>query len=137
LGHYTHEKNPTACAAGLAVLEVIEREGLLENARLLGNYAVNCLRDWMPKHPLIGDVRGLGLLIGIELVRNRTTLERAKDEAERIMYLALSKGLNFKLTMGNIITLTPALTITRGQMDDALRILDECPTEVEGGCLGT
>jgi 4-aminobutyrate aminotransferase len=130
LGHYTHEKNPVACAAGLATLEVIESEGLLENARRLGEYAVGQMRNMMTRHPLIGDVRGLGLLMGLELVRDRATMERATDEAEQILYRALSKGLNFKLTMGNIITLTPALTITREEMDRALRILDECLTEV-------
>jgi 4-aminobutyrate aminotransferase len=76
------------------------------------------------KFPLIGDVRGLGLLMGIELVRGRATMERASDEAEQIMYGALTKGLNFKLTMGNIITLTPALTITQAEMDQALDILE-------------
>jgi 4-aminobutyrate aminotransferase len=131
LGHYTHEKNPTACAAGLATIEVIEEEGLLEHARTLGDYALAQLRALMTKHPLVGDVRGLGLLMGVELVRDRRTMERAADEAERVMYSALSKGLNFKLTMGNIVTLTPALTITCEQMDRAISILDQALTEVE------
>jgi 4-aminobutyrate aminotransferase len=131
LGHYTHEKNPTACAAALAVLEVIQAEGLLERARILGDYAMERFRQLMEKHALIGDVRGLGLLMGIELVEDRTTRQRASDKAERVMYRALSKGLNFKLTMGNILTLTPALTITHEEMDRAIQILDECLTEVE------
>jgi 4-aminobutyrate aminotransferase len=97
----------------------------------LGSYAVEQLRGMMKQHRLIGEVRGLGLLMGVELVRDHDRLERASDEAERIMYLALTKGLNFKLTMGNILTLTPALTITRDQMDRALHVLDECLTEVE------
>jgi 4-aminobutyrate aminotransferase len=82
------------------------------------------------KHSCIGDARGLGLLMGLELVKDQGTMERATDEAEQVMYRALSKGLNFKLTMGNIITLTPALTITREEMDRALAILDECLAEV-------
>jgi 4-aminobutyrate aminotransferase len=131
LGHYTHEKNPVACAAGLATIEVIEGQGLLKRARTLGKNALDRMRAMMRKHPLIGDVRGLGLLIGMELVKNRTTLERATDEAEQVMYNALSRGLNFKLTMGNILTLTPALTITKTEMDRALEILDESLTEVE------
>src|ERR1043165_5334061 len=65
LGHYTHEKNPVACAAALAAIEVIESEGLLQNATGLGSYAVERLRTLMNQHPLIGDVRGLGLLIGV------------------------------------------------------------------------
>jgi 4-aminobutyrate aminotransferase len=131
LGHYTHEKNPVACAAGLAAIEVIESEGLLENARVMGEHAFGRMLDMMNAHRLIGDVRGLGLLMGMELVRDSTTNERATDEAEQVMYRALSKGLNFKVTMGNILTLTPALTITRPEMDRAIDILSESLTEVE------
>ena len=83
---------------------------------------------------MIGDVRGLGLFLGIELVKDRTTGERAAEEAEAVMYAALSRGLSFKLTMGNILTLTPALTITREEMDRALDIIEECLDEVEKGC---
>jgi len=131
LGHYTHEKNPVACASGLAAIEVIESEGLLENARIMGEYAFGRMLDMMKAHRLIGDVRGLGLLMGMELVRDSTTNERATDEAEQVMYRALSKGLNFKVTMGNILTLTPPLTITRPEMDRAIDILSESLTEVE------
>src|SRR5260370_4745452 len=131
LGHYTHEKNPVACAAGLAAIGVIESEGLLENARTLGEHALGRLRDMMTRHPIVGEVRGLGLLIGVELVKERATMERASDEAERVMYRALTKGLNFKLTMGNILTLTPALTITRQEMERALDILEQSLSEVE------
>ena len=80
---------------------------------------------------MIGDVRGIGLFLGIELVKDRIGRERACDEAESVMYAALTKGLSFKLTMGNILTLTPALTITKDEMDEALGIIDACITEVE------
>jgi 4-aminobutyrate aminotransferase len=126
LGHYTHEKNPVACAAGLATIDVIEGEGLLDHARAVGEYALHRMREMMETCPLIGDVRGLGLLMGMELVEDRVTMKRACEAAEKVMYKALSKGLNFKLTMGSIITLTPALTITRAEMDKALEILFEC-----------
>jgi 4-aminobutyrate aminotransferase len=130
LGHYTHEKNPVACAAGLATLQVIEEEKLVEHARALGQYSVERLRQMAVRHRIIGDVRGLGLLLGVELLLNQTSLERATDEAERVMYSALTRGLNFKITMGNILTLTPALTITQAEMDQALEILDHCIGEV-------
>ena len=130
LGHYTHEKSPVACAAALAAIEFTETEGLMENARKIGDYALERMRRMMTEHKIVGDVRGLGLLMGMELVRDRKTMERATDEAEAIMYRALTKGLNFKLTMGNIITLTPPLTITREQMDAALDILAESLTEI-------
>ncbi len=131
LGHFTHEKNPVACAAALATIEVIEQEGLLEHARVLGAYTLERLQVMQEHHPLIGDVRGLGMMFGVDLVRDRATGEKATDEAERIMYLALSKGLSFKLTMGNILLLVPALTIQRQEMDRALGIIDACLTEVE------
>ena len=131
LGHYTHEKNPVACAAGLATIECILDHGLLENAKEIGGYALGRLRSMMDAHEIIGNVRGLGLLIGVEVVRNRETRERATEEAEQIMYGALAKGLSFKLSMGNILTLTPPLTITKAEMDKALNILDACFEEVD------
>jgi 4-aminobutyrate aminotransferase len=131
LGHYTHEKNPVACAAALAAIQYIEEENLLANAENSGNDAMNRLHEMMQRHKLIGAVRGLGLLMGIELVKDRQTKEPAIEQAERLMYAALSKGLSFKVTMGNIITLTPPLTITEPEMDRALNILDECFEEIE------
>jgi len=131
LGHFTHEKNPVACAAGLATLQVIEEENLVESARALGNYALERMREMARRHLLIGDVRGLGLLMGIELVRDRNTLRRATEEAEQVMYASLRRGLNFKVTMGNILTLTPALIISQAELNQALDILDDCIGEVE------
>jgi len=133
LGHYTHEKNPVACAAGLATIECLETEGLLENARLQGEHALARIAGMAKKQPLVGGGRGLGLLIGIELVKDRKTRERASEAAEKVMYLALKKGLSFKVTMGNILTLTPPLTITRQEMDRALDILEESLAEVAAG----
>ena len=131
LGHYTHEKNPVACAAALATIECLQDQGLIENANIIGGYALERLKRMMDKHAIIGSVRGLGLLMGVELVRNRETRERAVEEAEQIMYSALAKGLSFKITMGNILTLTPPLTITKAEMDRALDILDDCFEEVD------
>jgi len=130
LGHYTHEKNPVACAAGLATIECLEAEGLLENARIQGEHAMKRVVSMMDTQPLIGGGRGLGLLMGIELFKDRKTRERATDEAERVMYRALEKGLSFKITMGNILTLTPPLTITRQEIDRALDIIEECLSEL-------
>ena len=76
------------------------------------------LRELAQRHELIGDVRGLGLTLGVELVKNRQTRERATDEAEQVMYRALDKGLSFKLTMGNILLLTPPLIITPEQIQE-------------------
>ncbi len=130
LGHYTHEKNPVTCAAALATINYIEKERLVERARMLGEHALGRLREMAARQPLIGDVRGLGLLLGIELVQNRETRARARDEAERVMYRALEKGLSFKVTAGNIVTLTPPLTIPKEELDRALAIVEECIREV-------
>jgi 4-aminobutyrate aminotransferase len=126
LGHYTHEKNPVACAAGLALLDVIAEERLVERASQLGAHALDRLRSMRERHPLIGAVRGLGLLLSLELVRDRHSREKASGEAERILYLALEQGLSFKVTMGNIVTLTPPLNIAQADLDRALDILEFC-----------
>lgn len=133
LGHYTHEKNPVACAAGLAAIEVIESEGLLEQATAMGVYARQRMEAMATRHDLIGDIRGLGLLMGMELLKDRASCQRAVDEAEQVMYACLSRGLNFKVTMGNILTLTPPITITRQEMEEAMDRLEEAIAEVSGG----
>lgn len=123
LGHYTHEKNPVACAAALATLDIIRDEHLLQHTTQLGRWTVEQLTDMKRRHPLIGEIRVLGLLLGVELLRPDGS--RAREEAERVMYECLSRGLNFKVTMGNILTLTPAMVISRDQMSRALEILDQ------------
>lgn len=128
-GHYTHEKNPVTAAAALATLEVIEREQLVENAARVGSYALERLQEMKQRHPVIGDVRGRGLLLGLELVSDRPAKTPAPQAAERVLYAALSRGLSFKTTMGNVLTLTPPLITTREQMGQALDILDECLSE--------
>jgi 4-aminobutyrate aminotransferase len=130
LGHYTHEKNPVACAAGLATIRHIEEHDLVKHAAELGTHALAKLATFRDKFPLVGDVRGLGLLIGIELVRDRATRARHPEAAEAAMYAALDRGLSFKLTMGNILTLTPPLTISREEMERAIDILEETLAEV-------
>jgi 4-aminobutyrate aminotransferase len=132
LGHYTHEKSPVAAAAALATIECIEKDSLLKKSIVLGDYALKKMQALMAKHEWIGDVRGLGLLLGLELVKNRRTMERATEQAEQVMYAALRRGLSFKLTMGNIITLTPPLTITRQELNRAFSILDDCLAETKG-----
>lgn len=126
LGHYTHEKSPVGCAAALATIDVIEEENLLANSTEMGEYAKSRILKMQEKFPIIADVRGTGLLMGIELIKNKEPKEKALDEAEQMMYRCLEKGLSFKLTMGNILTLTPPLTISREEMDMALTILEEC-----------
>jgi 4-aminobutyrate aminotransferase len=115
LGHYTHEKNPVACAAALAAIGYIEEHRLAERARELGGHFCARLRELQARHASIRDVRGLGLLLGVEVA----------DEAlaERVMYRALELGLSFKVTMGRVLTLTPPLTVSREELDQAVAIL--------------
>jgi 4-aminobutyrate aminotransferase len=124
-GHYTHEKNPVTARAALETIAIIEEDRLVENAARVGGAALERLRGWMEDIEVVGDVRGRGFLIGIELVADRTSKAPARDLAERTMYAALERGLSFKTTMGNVLTLTPPLVTTQAQMDQALDILLE------------
>jgi len=129
LGHYTHEKNPVTAAAALETLAIIDDEDLVARAARLGGRALARMHDMKRRHPLIGDVRGRGLLLGIELVEDRDSKRPARAAAERVLYKALSRGLSFKTTMGNVLTLTPPLILTEAELDRALDILDECLAE--------
>jgi 4-aminobutyrate aminotransferase len=131
IGHYTHEKNPVAAAAGLATIEIIETQNLPQRAVDLGNHAFKRLTDMQDNHPLIGDVRGVGLVLGIDLVKDRDSKERAVNAAERLMYECLQRGLSFKTSQGSFIPLSPPLTITRQDLDQALDILETSLTIIE------
>jgi 4-aminobutyrate aminotransferase len=133
VGHYTHEKNALCAAAALAEIEYMEKNKVHEQAAELGKCTIQGLNEMKEKHPLIGNVTGLGLHIGIDLVKDHKTKERAVDEAEMIMFKCLERGLSFKTIEGNILTLRPALVITKEEMDTALDILDEAIGEVEHG----
>ncbi|KHK02433.1 (R)-1-hydroxy-2-aminoethylphosphonate ammonia-lyase [Desulfovibrio sp. TomC] len=124
LGHYTHEKNPTACAAGLAALAIVRRDDLPGRAARLGAKALARLNGMASRFTLIGDVRGLGLSLAVELVRNRATREKAPDAADAVLYHCLEAGLSLKTSHGNILTLTPPLTIAETDLDRAFDILE-------------
>jgi 4-aminobutyrate aminotransferase len=124
-GHYTHEKNPVTCRAALETIAIIEDEELVANAARIGAAALGRLAAMQDRHAAIGDVRGRGCLLGIELVRDRGSREPDPDLAEAVLYRALDRGLSFKTTMGNILTLTPPLVTTEAEMMDALDILDD------------
>jgi 4-aminobutyrate aminotransferase len=124
-GHYTHEKNPVTARAALTTIEIIEDEGLVENAAVIGGHALNRLNDMKDRNPTIGDVRGRGFLFGAELVLSPEGKEPADDLAEEVFYRCFDKGLSFKITMGNTLTFTPPLILTRDEMDHALGIVEE------------
>jgi 4-aminobutyrate aminotransferase len=125
IGHYTHEKSPVATRAALTTIEIIEDEGLVENAAVLGRDALDRLQEMKHRHGVIGDARGRGFLMGLELVKNGDEKEAADDLAEDVYYRCLDAGLSFKVTLGNILTLTPPLILTREQMDFALGVVEQ------------
>ena len=131
IGHFTHEKNPVLCAAALATLEVIEEEGLPQRAATLGAQFMRDLQTLQSKHPLIAEVRGLGLLTA--LVLQHPDGSPASREAEQVMYAALREGLSFKVTMGSTLVLTPPLTIAQEDLDSSVRILDRCFRAISQG----
>ncbi|NNG08849.1 MAG: aspartate aminotransferase family protein [Arenibacter sp.] len=125
LGHYTHEKSPIGAVAGLGTIAFIEKEGLLQKVKTDEAFLKKALDAMQLKYPLIGEVRGMGLLWGVELVKDRKTKEKAIEEAEKVMYECLKRGLSFKVSAGNVLQLSPALTISRKELNKALNILDE------------
>lgn len=129
IGHYTHEKNPVTTRAALTTIDIIEEEGLVENTAAVGAYALDRLNALAATYPCIGDIRGRGFLMGIELVTDRATKSPDRALAEDIFYKCLERGLSFKITMGNILTWTPPLITTREQMDFAVNVLDQALSE--------
>lgn len=125
LGHYTHEKSPIGAVAGLGTIAFIEEEGLLQKVKTDEAFLKKALDAMQLKYPLIGEVRGMGLLWGVELVKDGKTKEKAIEEAEKVMYECLKRGLSFKVSAGNVLQLSPALTISRKELNKALNILDE------------
>ena len=127
--------SPVPCAAGLATLDALRDDRLLENAELMGARLQDGLRELATRHALIGDVRGLGLMVGCELVRDRSTREPATREAAQLAYRAFELGLLVVYCgmHGNVIEFTPPLSITAAEIDEALAILDEALGHVEAG----
>ncbi len=130
MGHYTHEKSPIGCAAALATMEAIEQDGLLDKAKVDSQFMREKLLEMKAKYPMIGDVRGIGMLWGIELVTDHESKARAYDEAEAVLYQCLNNGVSFKVSQGNVIQLSPPLIITREQLIEALAIFEEAIAKV-------
>lgn len=118
--------NPVSSTAAKATLDFIESENLVENARVVGGYLRGRLEELKEKHPLIGDVRGMGLMQGVELVRDRNTREPASEEMRRLMDLSRENGLIIGKggLFSNVIRISPPLTCSRGDVDNAIRLLD-------------
>ncbi|MBO0770902.1 MAG: aspartate aminotransferase family protein [Actinobacteria bacterium] len=132
---YTMAGNPVACAAALASLDEIEERGLAARAASIGGYLLGRLRELRERHPLIGDVRGLGMMLGLETVRDRATREPADREMAKIVYRAFELGLIvfYGGIYSNVMEITPPLIMTEAEVDEGVGILDQAIGEVEEG----
>jgi alanine-glyoxylate transaminase/(R)-3-amino-2-methylpropionate-pyruvate transaminase len=130
----TYGGNPVSMAAALAVLDVIDEEGLQENARVVGGALKKGLEALMGRHPIIGDVRGMGLMLGVELVRDRATKEPANTETAEVLEAAKEMGVLVGKggLYGNVLRIKPPMCITRDDVDFALDVLDRAFARVGG-----
>ena len=131
----SHVSDPLPAAVGLAVIDVIEQEGLVEQARRRGEYLLARLRELQQHHVHIGDVRGKGLLVGIELVEDRETKEPADMLGVAVGDECLRRGLSMNIVrstggMLNCFRMAPPLSITEREIDTAITIIDEAITAV-------
>jgi 4-aminobutyrate aminotransferase len=117
--------NPVCIAAALATLDVIENEGLLANSTEIGNHMLKRMADWPRKHRLVGDVRGRGLMIGVEIVKDQKTKEYGHVERDRIVELAFERGLLFLGCGPSTVRISPPLVVTREEADAAMDALEE------------
>jgi len=117
--------NPVSCAAALVTIALLEEE-LIDNAARMGAYLMDRMRDWPARFPTVGEVRGLGLMIGIELVRDQRTKEKAPQLRDQVVARAFERGLLVIGAGDTSIRLCPPLVIARDQCDCAIRTLEEC-----------
>ncbi len=122
--------NPVCIAAALATLDVLEREGR-QNAADMARYVMQRISSWPEKHPLVGDVRGLGLMIGIELVKDKKTKAYAGPERDEVVDLAFKRGTLFLGAGPSAIRFCPPLIVNKEQIDTGLDVLEECISAVE------
>ena len=125
--------NPVAVAAALATLEVIEKENLLENSAKVGKHILTRMADWPSRHKLVGDVRGRGLMIGVDIVKDQSTKDYAALERDRIVEMAFEKGVLFLGCGPSTIRVCPPLVVTNEEADVAVDVLEECITAVAKG----
>ena len=123
IGHYTHEKNPVTARTALTTIQIIEDEGLVDRSQQLGVHALDMLRNKLGQVPYVGDIRGRGLMFGVDIVSDRQSHTPDVARAEKIYYACLDAGLSFKISAGSVLTLSPPLTISKEELDQALNIV--------------
>jgi 4-aminobutyrate aminotransferase len=117
--------NPVCIAAALATLDVIEKEGLLANSAAVGAHMMKRMADWPRKHRIVGDVRGRGLMIGVDIVKDQQTKEYAADLRDRIVELAFERGILFLGCGPSAVRISPPLVVTKDEADVAVDVLEE------------
>jgi 4-aminobutyrate aminotransferase len=126
----TYGGNPVSCAASLATIDLIEKQ-YMQNAKEVGEYAMEALEEIKARHPSIGEVRGKGLMIGVEFVKDGENKEPAKELTDRLVDLAYERGL-LTLSCGqSVLRIAPPLAITKGEMDEGLQIFEDALTAAE------
>ena len=128
--------NPVGCAAALASLAEIEERGLVQRGAELGDYFKLRLEELQQEHHLIGEVRGVGMMVGVEFVRDRETREPATEEGARVVDGLLQRGViatNYGGSYHNVLKMSPPLVITKEQLDCAIEALNESLSSVEAG----
>ncbi|ULQ51830.1 (R)-1-hydroxy-2-aminoethylphosphonate ammonia-lyase [Flavihumibacter fluvii] len=125
LGHYTHEKSPLGAAAALAALDYMEEFRVLDHVQKMEAYMCERLQKMYNQYSIIGQVRGMGMLWGVELVKDRTTKEKDTATAEKVMYRCMESGLSYKVSAGNVLSLYPPLITEQHQLAKAMDIIEE------------
>ena len=123
--------NPVCIAAALATLDVIEKEGLMRNSQEVGDHMLKRMADWPKKHRIVGDVRGRGLMIGVEIVKDQKTREYGAIERDRIVEQAFERGVLFLGCGPSTVRIAPPLIVTRDEADVAMDVLEESIVIVE------
>jgi 4-aminobutyrate aminotransferase len=122
--------NPVCIAASLATIQLLEQK-YIENARRMGDFIMQYTSKWCEKHPIVGQIRGRGLMIGIEFVRDQKTKEKAPDLRNKIIQLAFHRGLLVLGSGDTTLRIAPPLMIDQEQAEFAMNTIEECITEVE------
>jgi 4-aminobutyrate aminotransferase len=120
----TYGGNPLACAASLATIDLIENE-YLDNAATVGQYTQDALHEIMARHSSIGDVRGIGLMIGVEFVKDRKSKQPDEKLCNRVAELAFERGLLLLSCGKSVIRFAPPLSVSKSEVDEGLKIFDE------------
>lgn len=126
----TYGGNPISCAASLATIELLETE-YIKNAEVVGDYAMEALEEIQARHPSIGQIRGKGLMIGVEFVKDRETKEPAKDLTERVVDIGYERGLLMLSCGKSVIRIAPPLSMSKSEMDEGLKLFEESLTQAE------